>query len=69
LNLGSSLPIRAVLGFHRQPPCWWPGGGVSDLDLVILNLVDSQHVNALYIHIRNTTLFSMRHAAYRAFPG
>jgi hypothetical protein len=30
-------------------------GGVSDLDTVIRNPADSQHVKATYIHIWNTT--------------
>ncbi len=33
-------------------------GGVSDLDMVILNPEDSQHVKATYVHIWNTTNLS-----------
>ena len=31
-------------------------GGVSDLDTVIFNPEDSQHVKATYLHIWNTTV-------------
>src|SRR5690349_21810337 len=34
------------------------GGGVSDLDTVILNPKDSQYVKATYIHVWNTTALS-----------
>jgi hypothetical protein len=46
---GAPSPLMTI------PLAGQPRGGVSDLDIVIRNPADSQHVKATYIHIWNTT--------------
>jgi len=51
LSKGTWKELVAVRGVAGVKPC----GGVSDLDTVLLNPEDSQHIKATYVHIWNTT--------------
>ena len=51
----SLLSLRNKRSHRNERAVSKKEGGVSDLDTVILNLEDSQHVKSTYVHIWNTT--------------